>query len=143
MDIRSIAHPHKSSLGGITAAALGVVLLVGLPATARAQSVGKANIDFAFVAGKTTFPAGAYEFEASSNKITLRSKDPKGPSAFLPVVTRLGRHDKDTESELVFDKVGDKLMLSEIWIGGDDGYLVLNTPGDHPHAVVGGSNPRK
>jgi hypothetical protein len=143
MKIQSIARVHRPSRAGIAAAAIGVLLLVGLAAPASAQTLGKANIDFAFVAGQTQFPAGAYEFEASANKITLRSKDPKVPSAFLPVVTRLGRHDKDTESELVFDKVGDKLLLSEIWIGSEDGYLVLNTPGNHPHAVVGGSNPRK
>lgn len=143
MDIRSIAHPHRRLVAGVAAAALGVALLAGFPATARAQTSGKIAVDFAFVAGKTSFPAGSYEFEVSGNKVTLRSKDPKGESAFLSVITRLGRHDQDKESEFVFDKVNDKLMLSEIWLSGQDGYLLLSTPTEHPHRVVGGSNAHK
>ena len=61
----------------------------------------------------------------------------------LPVITLLGRHDKDTDPEFVFDKIDGKLMLSEIWIPGQDGLLVLATKGPHEHAVLGGSNPKK
>jgi hypothetical protein len=136
-------HAHRASLAGLAAVALGVVLLVGLAAPATAQVQGKAKIEFAFVAGATAFPAGAYEFEAGGGKVILRSNDPKGASAVLMVLTRLGRHDTDQGTELVFDKVSDKMVLSEIWIDGQDGYLVLNTPAEHGHRVVGGSNPHK
>ncbi len=55
----------------------------------------------------------------------------------------LGRHDKDADPELVFDKIGTKLELSEVWLPNQDGFLLLATKGRHEHAVVGGSNPRK
>ena len=61
----------------------------------------------------------------------------------MSVITLLGRHDKDMDPEFVFDKVGGKLLLSEIWGPGMDGVLVLATSGPHQHAVLGGSNPRK
>jgi hypothetical protein len=61
----------------------------------------------------------------------------------MSVITTLGRHDLDKDPEFVFDKVDGKLLLSEIWVPGKDGLLVLATKGPHGHAVVGGSNPRK
>ena len=87
--------------------------------------------------------AGSYDFEADRGVVTLRSTDPKVAASAMIVITRLGRHDKDTGTELIFDKVGDKFMLSEIWMPNQDGFLVLNTPVDHEHRVLGGSNPRK
>ena len=137
-----LSHLHRPSLTGLAAIALAVVL-VGVAAPANAQSRGSANIDFAFTAGKTLCPAGAYEFEVNAGKVTLVSKDPKGASVVLLTITRLGRHDKDVDTELVFDKVGEKLILSEVWLGNSDGFLVANTPGDHEHRVLGGSNPHK
>jgi hypothetical protein len=61
----------------------------------------------------------------------------------MPVITRLGRHDNDTDPELIFDKVGGKFLLSELWLPDLDGFLVLNTPVDHEHRVLGGSRPHK
>lgn len=37
---------------------------------------------------------------------------------------------------LVFDVVGDKNVLSEIWIPGVDGYLIQVSKGHHTHKVV-------
>ena len=142
MKTPSIGHQRRSSLTGIAAVALAFVL-VGFAATASAQTNAKASIDFPFIAGKTECPAGAYSVEAGGGKVVLRPQDPKGASVQLLVITRLGRHDTDNTTELVFDKVKDKLTLSEIWLGNADGYLVANTPGDHEHRVLGGSKPSK
>jgi hypothetical protein len=142
MKTQSIGHQRKSSLTGIAAAAFAFAL-VGLAATASAQSLGKANIDFPFIAGKTECPVGAYNIEVSGGRILLQSQDPKGATVQMLVITRLGRHDTDKTTELVFDKVKDKLLLSEIWLGNADGYLVASTPGDHEHRVLGGSKPSK
>jgi hypothetical protein len=87
--------------------------------------------------------AGTYEIEASREKILLRSTSGKTAQVMMPVITRLGRHDADQEPELVFDKVGGQLLLSEYWFPEMDGYLVLNTPTDHEHRVLGGSRPHK
>jgi hypothetical protein len=142
MKLRSLHHLHRPSLSGIAAAALGVVLL-GLAATANAQTLGKATIDFPFIAGNAQCAAGAYDIDASAGKITLTAKDSKQSAVVMLVITRLGRHDQDNTTELVFDKVNGQLKLSEVWLGAADGYLVASTPGDHEHRVLGGSKPHK
>lgn len=135
-------HLHKSTLSGIIGAVFAVVLF-GIVATASAQTLAKATIDFPFVAGKTQCAPGAYEIDTSGGKIVLRSKEAKGSQVVLLPITRLGRHDRDVDTELVFDKVGDKLLLSEIWLPNQDGYLLTTTAGPHEHRVIGGSNPHK
>ena len=142
MKIPSIRHLHIPLLSALTAAALGF-LLIGLAATASAQTRGAAKIDFPFVAGAKQLAAGAYEFAVDNGKVVLRSNDSKGAMVAMIVITRLGRHDNDTDTELVFDKVNDKFVLSEIWLGNEDGYLVASTPGNHEHRVLGGSKPHK
>ena len=142
MTSRTSVHAHRLALRGIVAAALGVVLL-GFSATASAQSIGRMTVDFAFVAGKTECAPGTYDIDTTGGRIGLRSKDVKGAQVQLLPITRLGRHDKDTDTEIIFDKVGDKLILAEIWLGGQDGYLLVSTPGAHEHRVIGGPAARK
>ena len=140
MNTHSESGPKVPSPAGIAAATM-VLALASLSGSALAETRGKATIDFPFVAASTPCPAGTYEFEVEGSKVTLRSTDPKGPKVVLLVVTRLGRHDKDTVPEFVFDKVGDQARLSEIWPAKEDGFLVLITPEAHEHRVGGGSNP--
>ena len=87
-------------------------------------------------------PAGKYGVEVMPAG-TVMLTGPNGARAMLPVITRLGRHDQDADSEFVFDKVDGKSVLSEIWMPKQDGWLVLATSKPHEHAVLGGSNPRK
>ncbi len=124
----------------LTILALVVALHVG-GAMAYAQTIN-AEIGFPFVAGGKTMPAGKYSIEVSARgPVTLTAPDQS--RVFLPVITVLGRHDKDADPEFVFDKVDGKVELSEVWPSGADGFLLLATKGPHQHAVVGGSNPRK
>ena len=133
---------RKPSISRFAMIALAIAL-VGVAATASAQTVSKANFDFPFFVGAKECPAGAYTVQIEAGKVMLRSADPKGASAVSLVITRLGRHDKDTDAEFVFDKVANKVLLSEVWLPNEDGYLILSTPGAHEHRVVGGSNPHK
>jgi hypothetical protein len=144
MKIPSIRHRSMRSLSGLTAVALGLFLIC-LAVTASAQDRGTAKIDFPFVYGTHQLPAGTYAIEADPMQGTVRlaSKDAKNATVTMIVITRLGRHDNDPDTELVFDKVKDKLVLSEIWLANNDGYLVTNTPGNHEHLVLGGSHPHK
>ena len=124
----------------VTIAALVVALAAG-GAIAYAQTM-TADISFPFVAGGKDMPAGKYTIEQlAAGPIVL--KGATGTSGILPVITTLGRHDLDRDPEFVFDKVGGKLVLSEVWFPGKDGMLLVATKGPHEHAVVGGSNPRK
>ena len=142
MKSRSIGHRHTSSLRGIAAVAFAFALL-GLAASASAQTSGKATIDFSFTAGKTECPAGTYNIDVSGGRVVLKAEGPKGASVVLLAITRLGRHDTDNTTELVFDKVGDKRVLSEVWLGNADGYFVATTAVAHEHTVLGGSKPTK
>jgi len=124
--------------------AVAVVIGVALSATAAFAQVSRVNVtlESAFVAAGKGMPAGDYVVEADSAKVTVSPKG-KGSPVVMSVITRLGRHDHDSDAELVFDKVDGKLLLSEIWLPGADGYLVLVTAHEHDHAVHGGSRPRK
>jgi hypothetical protein len=124
----------------VTMLALVVAVEIGV-AIAYAQGSGAA-IGFPFVAGGKEMAAGKYSVEVTPAGPVMIS-GPGGARVILPVITSLGRHDRDTDAEFVFDKVDGKTVLSEIWIPGRDGLLVLATKGPHEHAVVGGSNPRK
>jgi hypothetical protein len=123
-----------------TVVAFFVVFLLG-GAQAFAQPV-KVNIGFPFVANGIQLPAGTYTMEGSSSSMTVTLRGATGSPVVMPVVTFLGRHDKDPEPEVVFDKIDGKLILSEIWGPGQDGLQVSTTKQKHEHAVVGGSNPR-
>ena len=118
-----------------------VVAFVMGGAMAHAQSVS-AEITFPFAAGGKEMAAGKYSVDVAAD-FRLRLTGPAGERIFMPVITLLGRHDKDADAELVFDKVGGKTLLSEVWMPGRDGYLLVATKAPHDHAVVGGSNPRK
>ena len=123
-----------------TAVAFVVAFAMG-GAMAHAQSVS-AEITFPFAAGGKEMAAGKYSVDVAAD-FRLRLTGPAGERVFMPVITLLGRHDKDADAELVFDKVGGKTVLSEVWMPGRDGYLLVATKAPHDHAVVGGSNPRK
>jgi hypothetical protein len=122
-----------------------VALVVGSAAFAGAQGGSMSTtvqIGFPFMAGSKAMPAGKYRVDmVGTSAIALRGAD--GVAETLPIITTLGRHDKDPDPEFVFDKVGGKLLLSEFWFPGKDGFLVLSTKEPHEHAVVGGSNSRQ
>lgn len=110
---------------------------------ANAQTTARVRLDFEFTAGTTVMQPGDYDFEASPGMVTVRAAAPRGKSIMVPVVTLLGRHDADADPELIFDKLAGKLVLSELWLPGRDGYLLAHTTENHEHRVIGGSQPRK
>jgi hypothetical protein len=103
----------------------------------------RVTVDFPFVAGGKDMPAGNYEFSVSGSRANVRATSGQGRTVTMTVITRLGRHDADTEAELVFDKADGKSILSELWFPGSDGYLLVHGTADHEHKVVGGSKPHK
>jgi hypothetical protein len=125
----------------VTAIALVVAFLMS-GTLAHAQTAS-AEIGFPFVAAGKAMPAGKYNAEVVLQNFQVQLTGPDGTRVILPVITLLGRHDKDPDAEFVFDKLDGKAVLSEVWIPGQDGALLLATKGAHSHAVVGGSNPRK
>ena len=107
---------------------------------AYAQTVN-IEIGFPFTAGGKALAPGTYSIDRPQpNTVAIRGA---GGSSVMMAITRLARLDKATDFKLVFDQVGDVSLLSEVWFGGEDGYLVLSTQEAHKHAVVSGLTPKK
>jgi len=114
---------------------LVLALFVVSGVLAYAQT-GTIEIGFPFMAGGKAFAAGKYTVEMpNTNSILIRGA---AGSSLLMVITTMGRRDQGTDLELVFDKIGDKSFLSEVWFPDKDGALVLSTKEAHQHAVAGG-----
>jgi hypothetical protein len=98
----------------------------------------KAKIDFPFTAGMKTLPAGEYTFTAVNGDQEFRVQGMGKDGAVVNVITRLAGETYLTadEAHLVFDVVGNKYVLSEVWIPGIDGYVLQMTKGAHTHKVV-------
>jgi hypothetical protein len=112
--------------------------------SAYGQNAITANIAFQFTAGGKMLPAGQYQFIRDANDKTFRIAGPKGASALVPIMTRLGAaiHTSPQDSHIVFDKVGESYTLSEIWIPGQDGYMLNMMKEKHEHRTVDTGNPK-
>jgi len=116
--------------------AVGGLLVIALAVTAAlAQGPSlKANIDFTFTVGTKTLPAGTYTFIKEEPSGVFRVTGNK-IEAVAPVLTRIASM-MPTLDAVVFDAIGDKYVLAEIWIPGDDGYVVATTKAKHTHKIV-------
>ena len=118
------------------------LLAVSLSTHAQASdNVIAAKVAFAFHVGDKLYPAGSYQvtrrFELSK-ELMIRA-DKGGDSSPISVITRLAatKHGEHaTSGNLVFDRVGDERFLSEVWLPGEDGYLVRGTAEEHQHDIV-------
>lgn len=135
--------PHSVRIGVAIATLVAAFSGFATGATAQDTVRARVNIDFPFVAGGKDMPVGNYEFSVSGGRAVVRATNGESRTVTMTVITRLGRHDTDTEAELVFDKADGKSILSELWFPGSDGYLIVHGSPDHEHKVVGGSKPRK
>ena len=120
--------PKMMAAVGIFIIALGVT-----SALAQGPSL-KAKIDFPFTVGTKMFPAGTYTFIKEDPSDAFRVTGEK-TEAVAPILTRIASM-MPTLDAVVFDVVGDKYILAEIWIPGDDGYVVATTKIKHEHKIV-------
>ena len=102
------------------------------------QMLVRANVPFEFTVQGKVLPAGQYQLARESGKEMIRvSGTAKGAFVVTPVITRLSPAVHTIENaHLVFDKVGETNYLSELWVPGQDGYLLHSTKGRHEHQVV-------
>jgi hypothetical protein len=115
------------------------VSLLAVAASAYAQSSSTFVFDVKqeFSAANKPLPAGRYELSLIGNAFTVQ-----GPSGrvIVPVLQRLARFEtsaKSSEARLVFDKLDTgEQMLSEIWLPGEDGYLVCTLEKAHHHVIM-------
>ena len=134
-----------------TVLALAGPLALGSPAAHAQMTV---TIPFKFEAAGKTLPAGEYWVgPGAEGSITLRQQ-PKGTAVSVPVLKKLSSPTLPLEQpQLVFDMVGNfepsyteyitDYLLSEVWLGGADGLLVLDTKSPHKHQAVKGQKSSK
>ncbi len=97
-----------------------------------------AKIDFPFTVEGKALPAGQYEFVREAQGEAFRVQGEGKNAAMATIMTRLAgdMHTTPLDAHLVFDVVGGTYLLSEIWLTGEDGYMVLATKAKHEHKVM-------
>ena len=125
--------------------AAAVLLGVVHPAVSYAQDSALVTISFPFVAEGKTMSAGSYELALNNDRTAfVLTASPKGTGVFLTTVTRLAAPEPPSgDFRIVFDKVADTFYLSEVWLPGQDGYLVYAANVKHTHATVKGHKKAK
>jgi hypothetical protein len=112
---------------------LALVLLFG---SSIAYSQATFKIPFKFKAEGQSFPPGNYWIaQKEEGKITLR-RETEGEEVLIPFIERLTQPDPPIEEPLlIFDMVGNfepsyteyvtEYLLAEVWLTGENGFLVL------------------
>ena len=116
-----------------------IALLAATSGYAQAPPRITAKIAHPFTVGKSVLPAGQYDFVGESKpRMMIRIVSEGKNIAYVPVLTQLAAaiHTTPKDAHIVFDKVGDRYWLSEIWIPGHDGYMLLSTKEKHEHEVL-------
>ena len=128
------------------------VLFVAGAASTFAQATFK--VPFKFQAAGKKLPAGDYTvLKAAEGQLTLR-QEATGMEFPVPFIERIAQpKPAGLEPRLVFDEVGDfapsyteymtVYILSEVWLGGEDGFRVHTTKGAHQSKVVNGVSTKK
>jgi hypothetical protein len=99
------------------------LLTVGGGIVANAQidtgTTIQANVPFTFMVGDTTLPAGKYEIkgldDSGSGVLELSSVKGNTKVVFDSDNAEANPERLQSKSELVFNKVGDKYFLSQVW----------------------------
>lgn len=106
----------------------------------HAQQSLSAQIPFEFKVGDRSLPAGAYRIEVKSGSQTLYlTNKSSGDQIAVPYLSRISSR-ADVKSGVVFDKDNGASYLSEVYLGGGDGYYLKGAPGDHSHTALKGTN---
>ena len=97
------------------------VLLASASAFAQGDGV-EAKIPFDFIAGKKLLPAGDYTIkrgvEDQRDLLLIRGVD--NQEAVFIFAEDVRADETPTQSDLVFNQVGDEYFLSQVWVAGQD-----------------------
>ncbi len=117
---------------------LGVLLVLAALSLAGDQVSLKATIEFPFMVKAKTLPAGQYEFMKVEDGMAFRVLGEGRNVATAVILTRLSGDARaaDKSSYVVFDTIADRNTLAEIWLPGEDGYLMSTTKAKHTHTTV-------
>ena len=97
---------------------MAILFAICLPLAAQANSMVSAKIPFAFYVGDQVYPAGDYLFNSADlpGSFLCISGSPKR----YHMTADVKKIDTVAESKLVFLHDGDKMVLHQVWIAGDN-----------------------
>lgn len=115
----------------VTKLFLSLCLVAGLGATLTASAqirsdvTIRANIPYSFVVSNTTLPAGTYVVRVldsyASDLSVLEIRSENGKTAVLFDTDPFTVPDLASQTELVFDKIGDTYFLAKVFLKGEGG----------------------
>jgi hypothetical protein len=131
----------------VAIAALAVVFLAAAAAPAHAQAAFK--VPFAFESGGKKFPAGDYVVKRTGDAQVTFQQVSTGKETVVPFVQTLQpAAPPASEPGIVFDETGafepsyteyfTIYVVGEVWLSGQEGYLIHVTKGAHKNKVVRG-----
>jgi hypothetical protein len=116
-----------------------LMLLLVVPFAHAQPTVVRAKIPFSFTVSGRELPAGEYMFTPNTNDEAIRVQGlTNRMNVEALVLTRTAGliHTSSQDAHIVFDKIGDKYILSEMWPAAEDGFVLHITKGLHEHHVV-------
>ena len=118
-----------------------VVLLVPLAIDTGAQLTSPITFKttFAFTAGNTKFPAGAYEVrpqQSEAGVVEIYSNPGGEHGALLEV--RAGPKEKPSKGDVIFQRYGDTYVLKTLWVAGS-GVTLVETYAEKATKAKGGT----
>ena len=131
-------------------AATALALVLG---AAGAFAQGTFKIPFTFQAEGKSLPAGVYQVaQKNDTQLTLR-QETTGKEFQVPFTKRLAQPSPPLgEPQIVFNVVGNfapsyteyvtDYVLAEVWLEGDDGFLVHTLKGAHKTQIIKGRKTR-
>lgn len=135
---------------------LGITILVFTFAAGSGACFAQAifKIPFPFQAGGKKFPAGEYRISNKGTEQVIMRQEPNGSEVAVPVLKTLPQPAPPiAEPQLNFDAVGNfepsyteymtDYLLAEVWLSGQDGFLLHITKGGHSHQTVKGQKAGK
>ncbi len=119
-----------------------------------ADSKALFKIPFKFEAGGKKLPAGDYSVLQKGNGQISLWKETGGEEILIPFLKRLEQPKPPlAEAQLVFDVVGNfepsyteyitEYVLAEVWLVGQDGFLIHVTKGAHKTETIKGHSSNK
>jgi hypothetical protein len=138
----------------LIALAIGTLAFVLIAGSAIVYAQGTFKIPFKFEAGGKKLPPGEYWFaQNGEGQLTLRQES-TGKEFQILFIKRLAQPTPPVEEpQLFFDMVGNfepsyteymtDYVLAEVWLVGQEGFLVHTTKGAHQHQTVKGQIAKK
>jgi len=134
--------------------AIGTLAFVLIAGSAVTFAQGTFKVPFKFDAGGKKLPAGEYWVAQSGEGQLALRQEATGKEFLIPFVKRLAQPTPPVgEPQLDFDMVGNfepsyteyvtEYVLAEIWLVGEEGFLVHITKGAHQQKIVKGQMAKK